>query len=189
MAFSKNTSFTHRQLRALHAAARQAYDSTGGDSTHGPYEAWRRTTIQECTGATGFSQCRQSHYSTLMAHFQHMQGQDGAALQSLLHAGVDCEVKQAQTAWHLDRAAREIGYYLDPIDPIHAGRHYAISIAQDQFPGKIVTWEILLQHDYRALERLIFTLQARRRALAEKASADADVAEFEPEDCLDNCPF
>jgi hypothetical protein len=163
MSLSKNTTYTPRQLKALHGAARSAFLGGGGEAKLGKFDPWRRQQIHHVTGKYSFLECRQSDFSELMARFAHLEGRDEAAFKHLMHAGKKEEVERSQTIWHLDRAVAAMGSVLtsDPDRMTDEGRAYAVSIARDQFHRDFPSWESLLRLDAEDLTHLCFTLRKR----------------------------
>lgn len=177
---SSNTTYTPKQLRCLHAAARSAYAAAGGPAL-GAFDPWRRVQIHHVTGHHGFTDCRQSDFSSLLAHFQHLAGDDAAAFSRHMRAGKETEVVAPQTKWHLDQAIQKIGSFLtnDPDLMTNAGRSYCLAIARDQL-GRNFTWESLGRIAPDRLTKLVFTIRNRAAQMARKFAADA-VAESTPE--------
>jgi hypothetical protein len=177
---SSNTTYTPKQLRCLHAAARSAYAAAGGP-TLGAFDPWRRVQIHHVTGNHGFTDCRQSDFSSLLGHFQHLAGDDAAAFSSHMRAGKTQEVDTTQTRWHLDQAIAKIGSFLtnDPDHMVDAGQAYCLAIARDQL-GRNFTWDSLGRMPAETLTRLVFTIRNRAAQMARKFAADA-VPESTPE--------
>jgi hypothetical protein len=75
------TPLSLKQKRILAMNAREAFrEIPQGDIDGQTFDEWRHSEVQRVCGKSGFRCCDQDDYAPLMAHFKHLQGEDGAAL-------------------------------------------------------------------------------------------------------------
>ena len=177
MKLSSNSPLQNVQRAAIAIEAKKAYEihlRTGLIDPSMTADEFRRMECWKAAKVEGASKAKQSHYASLMGHFLNLQGRSADAYKYLVRAGRKTEVDQAQTAWHLTKAAAALGNALakknrcGAMTPELAGRTYLLGIARDKLRRPNLTWDGLISSDADSMTRMVFEANAQRKKILAK---------------------
>jgi hypothetical protein len=126
-----------------------------GCEPHGPMaadacvltpEAWRHSEVARACGKAGLRCCSQDDFKRVEAHFLHLLGEDGRAL----NAHVQAETEPRRVAeWKLVQACQEFGFHLAYAEAICRRQHHGAGL------GEV---------GVKAIWQLVYTVRNRGRA-------------------------
>ncbi len=108
------------------------------------FTAWRRVEQGKACGVQSLRACTQAHYGRLLAHFQALAGESGAAAQTLAR---DADNDRRVALYKLRQALRERGLQ----------ESYAAAICRQQYRCE------LTDASPKQLWRLVFTVRSRKK--------------------------